>query len=64
MPMLGDSERAVPSRNNATSHKTGVPMTDVVAVLPRPDIDERQRADVPDEWGHQSFPASDPPQNW
>ena len=20
--------------------------------------------DAPDEWGRQSFPASDPPQNW
>lgn len=20
--------------------------------------------DTPDEWGRQSFPASDPPQNW
>jgi hypothetical protein len=30
----------------------------------RPEIDHDQRADAPDEWGRQSFPASDPPQNW
>ncbi|WP_459722116.1 hypothetical protein [Actinophytocola sp. KF-1] len=44
-------------------------MTNTVAVRPPEDsppleTDNRERADAPDEWGRQSFPASDPPQNW
>jgi hypothetical protein len=31
---------------------------------PRSEVDNDPRADIPDEWGRQSFPASDPPQNW
>lgn len=31
---------------------------------PRPDTDMSTPSDIPDEWGMQSFPASDPPQNW
>jgi hypothetical protein len=31
---------------------------------PPPETDRDRRADAPDEWGRQSFPASDPPQNW
>lgn len=29
-----------------------------------PEADTGKPADIPDEWGVQSFPASDPPQNW
>ncbi len=44
-------------------------MTDIVALqLPEDsahlETDNRERSDAPDEWGRQSFPASDPPQNW
>lgn len=36
----------------------------LTAETSQPEIDRDQRADAPDEWGWQSFPASDPPQNW
>jgi hypothetical protein len=46
-------------------------MIDTLTVLPqltedrsRTEIDIDQHAEAPDEWGKQSFPASDPPQNW
>jgi len=31
---------------------------------PLPEVDMNKSPDIPDEWGRQSFPASDPPQNW
>jgi hypothetical protein len=34
----------------------------VVLVGVRPDADPP--ADIVDQWGEQSFPASDPPANW
>lgn len=45
-------------------------MTDLVTHQPDRQEDTRltdhddSRTDAPDEWGKQSFPASDPPQNW
>ena len=32
--------------------------------LPEHDLHGDHLRDAPDEWGRQSFPASDPPQNW
>ncbi len=43
-------------------------MIDLTTQQPDPKTPEPSkrdnRTDVPDEWGRQSFPASDPPQNW
>ncbi|TDQ00433.1 hypothetical protein [Labedaea rhizosphaerae] len=36
----------------------------LVEATAQPEIDHDRLADLPDEWGRQSFPASDPPQNW
>lgn len=32
--------------------------------LPQAESVDDRNIDMPDEWGRQSFPASDPPQNW
>lgn len=55
----------------AKSNRSGFEMADTFRVpaqladdSSQPAIDQDQRADAPDEWGRQSFPASDPPQNW
>ncbi len=40
---------------------TSAPLTETG---PRQEVDNDERADIADEWGRQSFPASDPPQNW
>jgi hypothetical protein len=34
------------------------------ARLPESESAGERDIDMPDEWGRQSFPASDPPQNW
>jgi hypothetical protein len=48
--------------------KKGLTMTETVIVPPAenagPSRDDSQVINVADEWGRQSFPASDPPQNW
>lgn len=48
----------------ATTHGLEIAVDLHVDPFPEPNGDDRDRWDIVQEWGEQSFPASDPPANW
>jgi regulator of protease activity HflC (stomatin/prohibitin superfamily) len=58
-PEIQQPYRLGPKRADAFTGSS--PLTDDA---PHPKVDNGKRAHLPGEWGRQSFPASDPPQNW
>jgi hypothetical protein len=55
----GHRIRAAPAHTFVATCVTGPDIPPLVAVARERDFD-----DIVDEWGAQSFPASDPPANW
>jgi hypothetical protein len=54
-----------PRRRGATTRRVpGRVGGDLFDLLPPRRSGPEARDDIVDEWGHQSFPASDPPANW
>lgn len=59
-----------PVNRMPAGHEKRRPMAEEMIVPPpsvedvSPSRDDNQIMDIADEWGMQSFPASDPPQNW
>ena len=70
LDMRSTSVSAVNSSKVSFIKASGRPMTDEVEFFhsgrgaPHADVGGNGNIDIVDEWGSQSFPASDPPQNW
>jgi hypothetical protein len=62
MPLTLSSRREVSSRHVAMPELPTVPVEIVDGT--RTNVERNTSIDIVEEWGVQSFPASDPPMNW